>query len=135
MATSVHYDHMTSDSDDESFVVLSSSLQPESMLEIRKEDIEQIDNEIIQKSIDSASEAIGELSKSCMNATDESLPSMPKVGSVLTAMENHFIAPNSTTSIKSNCSDMSQSEIQFKVENLIEENNKLKGKFHFNLNN
>lgn len=123
LTTSAHqYDaSQSSDSDDESFVVLSRSLPPESLLEVNYEDLTKtIDPEPIEQSIQQANEAIVELSQSEMN---DRLPSLPKVFGL-----NHpFTFPDSQSSASSNVSDLSPNEVQQKVESLIEENTKLKG--------
>lgn len=135
MASMHQYDHMMSDSDDESFVVLGSSIPPESLLEVQQSDCqppEEVDRSVIQASLQSAREAINELSKSEVSNKSsivEMFPSLPKVESL---PNGQLIQPDTTSpsSIMSNMSELTPSEVQARVDGLIEENNKLKGKKH-----
>lgn len=176
----------TSDSDDESFVVLGRSLPYDSILEVKKDDcIDALSTDIVQSSINSAKEAMNELSKSEMSRNDlskndlsridlsridlsrsdlsrndlssndltrnelsnnelsksdmskseasEKLPSLPNQfklsdlpGRSLMCAADTTI--NGTNGTNSNVSSLSQDEIQQKVESLIEENSRLKGR-------
>lgn len=118
--------HPESD-DEESFVVLGSSLPPESLsIDCGQELTESIDATVVQESLKLTASALSQLS---LNAP--SFPSMPSINKqdlVMPVQENDF----NMTSTTNSSVDLSPDEVQQKLDKLIAENLKLKETLHQN---
>lgn len=116
---------LDNDSDEESFVILDQSLPPESLINITEAKVVSIDPALVKESLEIAASA------SMLITDNEKLPSLPTVEQYQKVSSSIQHTPDSSCSLGSNVSDLSPNEIQAKIENLIVDNHKLKGKYIF----